>query len=68
MNDFRHLLLRSPLLPGESLPSYLVRLTKLNRYHTPNMVAQICQERLTQPDIITHATHTGTYARLTVLV
>ncbi|MEW5959804.1 MAG: TniQ family protein [Chloroflexota bacterium] len=62
-----HLLLRSPLLPGESLPSYLVRLAKLNGYHTPNLVIQLCQERLSQPDIITRPTRAETYAQLTEL-
>jgi hypothetical protein len=68
MKKDAHLLLRSPLLAGESLPSYLVRLAKLNGYHTPNMVSQLCQERLSQPDIITNPTRTETYARLAELV
>jgi hypothetical protein len=68
MKKTRHLLLRSPLLPGESLPSYLVRLARLNGYHTPNMVAQICQEQLSQPDIITRPTRAETFARLADLV
>ena len=63
MKKVRHLLLRCPMLPGEPLPSYLVRLAKLNSYHTPNMVAQICQERLSQPDIITRPTRAETFAR-----
>jgi hypothetical protein len=68
MKNSTHLLLRTPILPGESLPSYLVRLAKLNDYHTPNMVAQICQERLSQPDVITRPTRAETYARLAELV
>lgn len=68
MKKARHLLLRSPLLPDESLPSYLARLAKLNGYHTPNMVAQVCQERLSQPDIITRPNRAESYARLAELV
>ncbi len=68
MKKARYLLLRSSLLPGESLPSYLVRLAKLNGYHTPNMVVQLCQERLSQPDIITRPSRAETYARLADLV
>lgn len=68
MKGSPHLLLRSPLLPDESLPSYLARLAKLNGYHTPNMVAQICRERLSQPDIVTRPTQAETYIRLAELV
>ena len=68
MKNSSHLLLRTPILPGESLPSYFVRLAKLNGYHTPNMVAQICQERLSQPDVITRPTRAETFARLAELV
>lgn len=36
------LLCRSPLLPGESLPSLIIRLATLNRYDPPSMLDQIC--------------------------
>lgn len=68
MKNSSYLVLRTPILPGESLRSCLVRVAKLNRYQTPNMVAQICHERLSQPDIITHPTGAETFARLAELV
>jgi hypothetical protein len=36
------LLCRSPLLPGESLPSLVARLTKLNRYDSSTMLDRLC--------------------------
>lgn len=42
------LLCRAPLLPGESLLSFLVRLSLLNNY-TPHMVMRLCKERVKKP-------------------
>lgn len=55
------LLCRSPLLPGESLPSLLIRLAKLNRY-LPTMLPRLCWadvpgyqvEHPTQLDLFQH--------------
>lgn len=41
-----HLLLRSPLLPGESLPSFVRRLGILNGYDPPSIVKDLCMEGL----------------------
>jgi hypothetical protein len=69
MNDLSHsLLYRSPLRPSESLPSFLIRLAKGNFYHSPTMVTQLCQERLTQRDQVTRPTQTETYRILAQLI
>ncbi len=62
------LLCRSPLRPGESLPSLLIRLARENFYHSPTMVVQLCRERLTQRDQITRPTRTETFQVLAELV
>ena len=40
------LLRRTPLLPDESLPSFLERLTRLNHYPSSRMLSGICAERV----------------------
>jgi hypothetical protein len=62
------LLCRSSLRPGESLQSLLVRLSEKNHYPSTRTVAQICQERLTQPDRIDRPRHAQTYTQLSALV
>jgi hypothetical protein len=62
------LLCRSGLRPGESLQSLLVRLSEENHYPSTRTVAQICQERLTQPDRIDRPRHAQTYTQLSALV
>lgn len=64
------LLCRSPLQPGESLLSLLVRLSQLNRFPLPTMVMQICRERLRQPTNkkIDRLFNTETFRVLTELV
>lgn len=54
-------LCRSPLLPGESLASLLVRLSLLNAYPSPNMVISIGKERLSVKDVLTQPRYDGTY-------
>ena len=54
-------LCRSPLLSGESLASFLVRLSLLNRYQSPHTVISIAQERLAKKDVLTRPTCTETY-------
>ena len=67
-HSFRPLLHRSSLRPSESLPSLLIRLAKGNFYHSPTMVIQLCQERLTQRDQVTRPTQAETYQILAKLV
>lgn len=57
-------LCRSPLLPGESLVSLLIRLSLLNGYHLPSTVISIGQERLAKKDVLTRPIHTETYEML----
>lgn len=62
------LLCRSPLLPGESLPSLLIRLTQANAYHSASMIARLCYERLPYQGSITRPTQSQTYTILADLV
>ncbi len=57
-------LCRSPLLPGESLASLLVRLSLLNAYPSPNMVVTIGRERLFGKDVLTQPRYVETYHML----
>lgn len=54
-------LCRSPLLPGESLASLLVRLSLLNAYPSPGMVISIGKERLSVKDVLTQPRCAETY-------
>ena len=60
-------LCRSPLLPGESLASLMVRLSLLNAYPSPNMVISIGKERLSVKDVLTQPRYDETYHVLTNL-
>ncbi len=42
----RPLLCRSPLLPDESLPSYLARLAAANGYEPSSILTTICNKHL----------------------
>lgn len=42
----RPLLCRGPLLPDESLPSYLARLATSNRYEPPSILTKLCDQYL----------------------
>ncbi|MCL4294084.1 MAG: TniQ family protein [Anaerolineae bacterium] len=68
MKEIRRFLRLSPLLPGESLPSFLVRLAQLNHYPNLTTISQLCRERLSEPDSITCPTRTATYEVLAALV
>jgi hypothetical protein len=61
------LLRRSPLLPGESLSSLLIRLADLNHYDSPTMVVRLCRERLAHREQVTRPRRTETYRALTGL-
>jgi hypothetical protein len=54
-------LCRSPLLPGESLVSLLVRLSLLNAYPSPGVVVSIGKERLSVKDVLTQPRCAETY-------
>jgi hypothetical protein len=62
------LLCRSPLMPGESLASLLIRLSVENFYSSLTTVERLCRERLTQPDNVTRPTRPETYQVLADLV
>lgn len=64
----RPLLCRSPLLPGESLPSLLLRLSEENKYFSPRTVERICIERLTSQDTMARPSRSETYDLLANLV
>lgn len=64
----RSLLCRSPLLPGESLPSLLMRLLRKNCYRSLTMIGRLCRERLTFSDRVTQPTEAKTYQVLTELI
>lgn len=54
-------LCRSPLLPGESLASLLVRLSLLNAYPSPGMVTSVAKARLPAKDVLTQPRYAETY-------
>lgn len=62
------LLCRSPLLPGESLPSFLFRLSVENFYPSLTMAERLCRERLQQVDNVSRPLQTATYQTLADLV
>lgn len=62
----RSLLCRSPLLPGESLPSLLVRLAKLNRYDPIGIINRLCLEGL-EKDRLDQPARAATYERMAAL-
>lgn len=64
----RSLVIRSPLLPGESLASLLLRLAKENCYDSPRAVMQLCRQQLYGSDNITRPTQTETYQALEELL
>lgn len=68
VHAFRPLLCRSPLLPGESLPSLLIRLSVQNFYPSLTAVERLCLERLPQVDNVKRPTHMATYQALADLV
>jgi predicted site-specific integrase-resolvase len=57
-------LCRSPLLPGESLASLLVRLSLLNAYPSPGVVISIGKERLSVKDVLMQPRCAETYDAL----
>ena len=61
LHDTHPFLCRSPLLPGESLASLLVRLSLLNAYPSPGMVISIGKERLSVKDVLTQPRCAETY-------
>jgi len=61
----RLLLCRSPLYPGESLPSYLERLAARNRYDPPGLLKEVCLEGL--QDHWSSPNLEATYQRLAAL-
>jgi hypothetical protein len=68
MKEIHRFLRLSPLLPGESLPSLLFRLAKLNHYPNLTMPSQLCREKLSQPDSVTCPTRAKTYEVLAAMV
>lgn len=65
-NHLSPLVRRSPLLPGESLPSLLVRLAKLNHYSSPAIIRRVCTEGRDK-DIVERPTKPATYEHLAAL-
>ncbi|MCZ7674188.1 MAG: TniQ family protein [Chloroflexi bacterium] len=61
IHDTHPFLCRSPLLPGESLASLLIRLSLLNVYPSPGMVISIGKERLSVKDVLTQPRCAETY-------
>lgn len=64
------LLCRRPLLPGESLPSYLQRLAVANGYTPPLILARFCRQQLAQQgnhDNLEHPRQPATFALLAAL-
>lgn len=63
------LLRRTKLLPGETLPSLLERLTRLNYYDHPGVISQICQDADNSPgrDYLSRPKRSETFAQLTRL-
>lgn len=61
LHDTHPFLCRSPLLPGESLASLLVRLSLLNAYPSPGMVTSVGKARLPAKDVLTQPRHAETY-------
>lgn len=58
----KSLLVLSPLLPDESLSSLLYRLSDVVGYRrSQQMVIQLCRERLTQKDSVTHPSKSETF-------
>lgn len=70
MNTLRPLLCREPLLPDESLSSYLVRLTAANCYEPGSILTKICNKHLATlglRDNLVHPRHPETYDMLATL-
>lgn len=68
--DSRPLLRRSPLFPGESLPSYLSRLVIANCYEPVSLFTTICNKRLAKlgiKDNLERPTHPETFDMLVSL-
>ena len=61
------LLRRSPLLPGESLPSFLIRLAKLNYYDPPSIMEGLCLTYWNGRDQAARPLSVETFERMTVL-
>jgi hypothetical protein len=61
LHDTHPFLCRSPLLPGESLASLLVRLSLLNAYPSPAMVTSVGKARLPAKDVLTQPRYAETY-------
>ena len=65
--NMQPLLRRTPLLPGESLPSLLERLAQLNYYPHSRLIGQICHERTGRhghPDHIARPKYAQTFFHL----
>ncbi len=63
MGSSRCLLIRSPLLPGESLVSYITRLTELNRYDSNSVIESLC-EGIPRKDSILLPKRSETFQRM----
>ncbi|MCA9921454.1 MAG: TniQ family protein [Anaerolineales bacterium] len=59
MNELKPLLIRPPLLPQETLASYLHRIAAANG-HTSSIVSQLAAENLFWPDQVSHPNHAET--------
>lgn len=64
--NLRPFLYRPPLLPNETLASYLYRLAYVNG-HTPGIVATLCAEHLFWPDKVTRPNNNETFDVLVAL-
>lgn len=61
------LLRRSQLLPGESLPSFLARLAKLNYYDPPSVLGGLCLSRWGSRDQASYPWNVETFERIAAL-
>lgn len=62
------LVIRSPLLPDETLSSLLIRLAKANFYDTPYAVIQLCRKQLRSSDNLNCPARVETYQAIEELV
>lgn len=66
MNLLKPLLCRPPMLPGETLNSYLCRLALANQ-HAPDMVMRLCQEHLGRYEALKRPDKTDVFATVAAL-
>lgn len=58
---------RFPMRPGESLPSFLIRLQSANAYRTTNVISRICQAQGGEHDFISRPNRAETFNTLSQL-